>query len=167
MLPTTPLSPRHAQQRTHEPINDLPVHPATRAQLFLPVSESRHFTREDAARAFHPSLLPTDKRIPHPEMVAKEQMRLAGLDALELEEWERVEKARKDQAARRREEAQRRVQQEKIRIVGGRRWDFRFEDIKVEDVGRDGLSRKGVGWRYGAPPDDRKPGQVKIPTSVG
>lgn len=43
---------------------------------------------------------------------------------------------------------------------------FRFQDIKVEDVGLDGRSRKGVGARYGIPHQDRKIGQIKIPTRV-
>ncbi|EGE03308.1 hypothetical protein TEQG_02343 [Trichophyton equinum CBS 127.97] len=52
MLPTTPLAPRGESQIAHEPINDLPVHKLTEPQIFYPVSESRHFTRVDAARAF-------------------------------------------------------------------------------------------------------------------
>ena len=46
------------------------------------------------------------------------------------------------------------------------RYEFRFKEVSVNDAGRDGRSRKGTGWRYGAPFDDRKRGVVKIPTSV-
>lgn len=47
------------------------------------------------------------------------------------------------------------------------RWLFRFEEIKAESVGKDGRARGGIGARYGVPPQDRKKGQVKIPTRVG
>ena len=75
MLPTTPhidqSLPKNKGRRpiVHEPINDLPVHPATRQQLFVPVAESRQFTRVDAGKAFDDKLLPADARIPHPELV--------------------------------------------------------------------------------------------------
>ena len=46
------------------------------------------------------------------------------------------------------------------------RWEFRFRDIRVEDVGRTGRDKRGVGARYGFPHEDRKRGQVKIPTKV-
>ncbi len=55
--------------------------------------------------------------------------------------------------------------QEVTRAVTGRSV-FRFQDIKVESVGADGRSRKGVGARYGIPHQDRKIGQIKIPTRV-
>lgn len=48
----------------------------------------------------------------------------------------------------------------------GGKWEFRFKDISVQDVGKDGRSRKGVGFRYGLPAQDRKRGQIKIPTRV-
>ena len=81
MLPQTPYVRQGKGERPvpHEPITDLPVHPATRQQLFIPVSESRNFTREDAARAFDDTLLTADKRIPHPELVIVERERLAGI----------------------------------------------------------------------------------------
>ncbi|KAL2868188.1 mitochondrial 37S ribosomal protein mS45 [Aspergillus lucknowensis] len=54
MIPTTPLYEKPSDQRNnpHESINDLPVHRLTDAQIFYPVSESRHFTRVDASRVF-------------------------------------------------------------------------------------------------------------------
>lgn len=48
----------------------------------------------------------------------------------------------------------------------GGRWEFRFRDISVESVGKDGRDRRGVGARYGIPAQDRKRGQIKIPTRV-
>lgn len=76
------------------------------------------------------------------------------------------EKEKQDIERRERERKKVEKEAQRMRTVEGRRWDFRFEDVSVEDVGRDGLSEKGVGWRYGAPHDDRKRGKVKIPTSV-
>lgn len=54
MVPTTPLydEPRRQRDVPHESINDLPSHRLTDAQIFYPVSESRHFTRVDAGRVF-------------------------------------------------------------------------------------------------------------------
>lgn len=46
------------------------------------------------------------------------------------------------------------------------RWEFRFRDISAENVGPDGRDRRGVGARYGIPHEDRKKGQIKIPTRV-
>ena len=71
MLPQTPYfsgQPDHAQ-RPHEQINMLPVHKATKNQLFLSTPESRHFTRSDAGRAFRKGLLPAEARISHPDQV--------------------------------------------------------------------------------------------------
>lgn len=64
------------------------------------------------------------------------------------------------------DEEERRVK----RVVPGGdagRWEFRFRDVSVEDVGRDGRGRRGVGARYGMPHEDRKKGVVKIPRRVG
>lgn len=53
-----------------------------------------------------------------------------------------------------------------VKTVEGKRWDFKFRDIKVDEAGADGRGSRGVGWRYGVPLRDRKRGEVKIPTSV-
>lgn len=52
MIPVTPLAHRGERQPHHEPINDLPAHPSTGAQIFYPAPESRSFTRVDAGRVF-------------------------------------------------------------------------------------------------------------------
>ncbi|OCL14178.1 hypothetical protein AOQ84DRAFT_281610, partial [Glonium stellatum] len=167
MLPQTPhVRPGKGERPIpHEPINDLPVHPATRQQIFLPVSESRVFTREDAARAFDETLLTADKRIPHPELVIVERERLAGLSN---EERIRLAAERMEQEKKRKEKAEQKRQEElkKIQTVPGRRWDFVFQEINVEHAGLDGRDPRGVGWRYGVPHEDRKKGQVKIPTRI-
>jgi Eukaryotic mitochondrial regulator protein len=168
MLPTTKYShnpPKHGPA-AHESINDLPVHGATVQQIFHPTSESREFTREDAARVFDETLLPADKRIPHPELVEMEKERLAGVpyatikaDALKREEEAMRRKLISDQRQREREERE-------LKVVSGKRWDFKFQEISVDEAGADGRGYKGVGWRYGVPNRDRKRGEIKIPTRV-
>ena len=64
MLPKTSYDLDSDQPITpHEPINEIHVHKATMNQLFHPTSESRHFTRRDAATAFHHRMLPADDRV--------------------------------------------------------------------------------------------------------
>ncbi|KAL8788144.1 MAG: hypothetical protein Q9195_007452 [Heterodermia aff. obscurata] len=165
MLPVTRYTP-HLPITAHEPINDLPVHSSTLRQVFHPVSESRRFTRTDAGRVFHPTLLPADERIPHPELIDAYRDLSSGMSAEERE-----------MAAQRREkkeadikEAKRRIwaeeEERRVKKVEAGRWEFRFRDISVEDAGRDGRGRKGVGARYGMPHEDRKKGIVKIPRRV-
>lgn len=166
MLPKTPFEPDRAA-RAHESINDMTVHPATRQQIFYPTSESRQFTRADAAKAFSSTLLPADKRIPHQTL-------------LMIENWNQDPKIDKQERLRRlhqwdKDQAEIKAAAEEKRLaweartkktVQGRRWDFTFQDISADEVGKDGRSRKGVGYRYGMPHTDRKRGEVKIPTSV-
>jgi hypothetical protein len=167
MLPTTPHVKAKGQRAiTHEPINDLVVHPATRQQLFVPVSESRHFTRVDAGKAFDNNLLPADARIPHPELIAAEKDNIAGYSVSErkLRAQERLEA--QTAAKKKREEAKKQHELASLKTVPQRRWDFVFRDVSVDAVGRNGRDPRGVGWRYGLPHQDRKKGQVKIPTKV-
>ena len=167
MLPQTPFRPETSTPITpHEPINDLPVHPRTRQQIFYPASESRHFTREDAAKVFDKKLLPADARVPLPMLIELERWKLQ-----QLPRDERVRRQReKDDAAhlkaseseRKKAEWEQRTQ----RVVPGRRWDFKFQDISAETVDKHGRGRDAVGYRYGMPQEDRKRGMVKIPTRV-
>lgn len=178
MLPTTPLArPRNStstsskssdiRQKPHESINDLPVHAATRQQIFHPVSESRIFTRADAGKVFDPRLplLPADERIPHPELVILQKEANSGMTRSEREDAQRkrnaAEAARKE-TQKRREEAKEKAKT----VIAGRRWDFKFEEVSVDSVGTTGRAPGGVGWRYGVPLDDRKRGKIKIPTKV-
>lgn len=164
MLPTTPLRTR--EQPAHEPINDLPVHPYTRQQIFVPTSESRAFTRADAAKTFHPKLLPADERIAHPELLQIAKWENQGYDR---ETRHRLTRERDAEAAMKRaakEKKQKEWERRTQVVVPGRRWDFRFQDISAERVEKDGRGREAVGIRYGMPHEDRKKGQVKIPTSV-
>ncbi|KAI9675533.1 MAG: hypothetical protein M1829_003337 [Trizodia sp. TS-e1964] len=171
MLPTTPFDPGSRTVKYHEPINDLPVHPATRPQIFLPTSESRVFTRSDAAKIFDSTLLPADERIPHPELIAMERDKLNALPAVEVQEraMERtrlLNEKREQEKARRAERAERKLTRILPERGGGSRWEWRFKEISVDQVGKDGRGVAGVGSRYGIPHEDRKKGQVKIPTRV-
>lgn len=166
MLPKTSLTNDRGQIVHHEGINDVPVHPATRQQIFFPTSESRQFTREDAAKAFAPKLLPPDKRIAHPVLLELEKWNLQGMsreDRMKLVRERDVETRRAtEEKARKRQAWEERTQ----KVVPGRRFDFKFQDISVEAAGRDGRGKDGVGLRYGMPHEDRKRGIIKIPTSV-
>ena len=164
MLPQTPYVASNPV--THESINDLPVHSATTRQMFHPTSESRRFTRTDAGHVFDRTLLPAEKRIPHPELVeiqqwyndGKQREEVAALQKTKIEEEEELKREKE------------RVKAEKERLMVKKaetpRWQFRFRDVSVESVGKDGRDRRGVGARYGMPHEDRKKGQVKIPTRV-
>ncbi|TID20491.1 eukaryotic mitochondrial regulator protein-domain-containing protein [Venturia nashicola] len=174
MLPRTEEWPKQQFDRRtnkpkpikwHEPVNDLPVHPATTQQIFHPVAESRAFTRADAGRAFHPDLLSADERVPHPEMIQIERLARTHPSTPETLEFKRQLAAAEKEAADKYLERKKK-REEKVQVYHGQKYDFRFQDVSVDSVGKDGRSRAGVGWRYGMPHEDRKPGQVKIPTSV-
>ncbi|OAL43726.1 hypothetical protein IQ07DRAFT_523347 [Pyrenochaeta sp. DS3sAY3a] len=171
MLPKTPYIdttlPKNKGKRpiTHEPINDLPVHPATRQQLFVPVAESRRFTRVDAGKAFDNKLLPADLRIPHPELVQAERELESGLS---FDERKRLA-VQRFEAETKKKQLQEKMKQDELRalkVVPQRRWDFVFQNVSVEDAGRDGKGAAAAGWRYGVPHQDRKRGIPKIPTKV-
>ncbi|KAM4061167.1 eukaryotic mitochondrial regulator protein [Hirsutella rhossiliensis] len=165
MLPKTTF--REGERNApHEAVNEIHVHTHTMQQLFVPVSESRHFTREDAAKAFHSSLLSADARSPQPRLIDMEREISQGKDRDEalIDFKEATQKEEEALAHKMRLERER---QEKMTTrVRTDRCEFRFKQINVQDVGRLGRSREGTGWRYGAPLQDRKRGLVKIPTSV-
>ena len=168
MLPQThfPYNTKNRTPQAHESINDLPVHAATKQQIFHPTSESREFTRTDAAKVFDETLLPADQRVPHPELAELEKDRLAGMPYAE-----RIAcaKQREEEAMQKKGVAeQRRKQREEkaLKVINGTRWDFKFQEITVDDAGADGRGRHGIGWRYGVPLMDRRKGEVKIPTKV-
>ncbi len=172
MLPQTAYNPGD-RRNMHESINDLPVHPATTQQIFHPTSESRVFTRADAAKVFDPSLLPADERLPHPELIEMERENIQGVPHQERlrkaqERTRRDEENRLASLQRKKDCEARTVKKIAPEQEGGHggRWEWRFRNISVEDVGRDGRSPAGTGWRYGVPHQDRKRGQIKIPTKV-
>ncbi|KAI9820062.1 MAG: hypothetical protein M1826_001052 [Phylliscum demangeonii] len=171
MLPKTVYDRDHPT--AHEPINDLTVHPATLPQIFHPTSEARVFTRADAAEVFHPGLLPADARIPHPELIVLERERLDDVPREERVERQRQRNRQKetDRVAEAAKRAARRARSRRIipaAVDGGHggRWEWHVKEIRVEAAGNDGRASTGVGWRYGVPHQDRKRGQIKIPTRV-
>ncbi len=170
MLPTTDWNSEektedNRKKPTHESINDLPVHAATGQQIFLPTSESRHFTRADAAKVFDEKLLPADNRVPHPELAVIHREVLEGLS---VEERRKRAEARDAIAEKKRNAALARQAKKEasIKRVDTGRWEYRISEIKVDDAGKDGRGLKGTGWRYGAPLMDRSRGQHKIPQAV-
>lgn len=167
MLPKTPFV-GGSNQPIHETINDLPVHRATETQIFYPVAESRHFTRRDAGRVFKRGLLPAEDRIPHPQLVELERLKAEGVPQAQklieemISEEEKGKEAEKERMRRREEKMVKKV------FPGGDkgRFEFRFRNMNVEQAGKFGRGRKGIGARYGLPAQDRKRGQIKIPTKV-
>ncbi|KAI1744528.1 eukaryotic mitochondrial regulator protein-domain-containing protein [Xylaria scruposa] len=166
MLPTFHVNPNQSSP-PFEPINELHVHPYTMQQIFWPTAESRRFTREDAAKAFHSTLLSADKRVPHPELIEMERE-----VAQDRPLWDASERFKQAVMESERKAAEKQVakaaHEEKMTTrVNTERFEFRFKQFNSENVGPKGRSRSAVGWRYGAPFDDRSKGhQIKIPTSV-
>ncbi|KAG4434493.1 hypothetical protein IFR05_010036 [Cadophora sp. M221] len=165
MLPKTMLSTPGKKQYAHETINDLPVHRATGQQIWHPTSESRRFTRVDAAKVFDDKLLPADARVPHPELTV---MQKEFMEDLTFEQQQERAAARDSLAEKKRAvKAARQAKKEAaIKKVDTGRWEFHITDINVDAAGKTGRGHKGVGWRYGQPHDDRTRGKIKIPTSV-
>ncbi|EAQ90030.1 hypothetical protein CHGG_06649 [Chaetomium globosum CBS 148.51] len=150
-----------------EPINDIHVHSHTMQQLFVPTSESREFTRADAAKAFGEHILPPDAKMRIPELVQMEKNIAEGMDEREARGHFIKEAAESEQAFAEKQRARAVAAEGRKTRVNTGRFEFRFEKINAEDVGPTGRARKAVGWRYGAPHMDRRRGEVKIPTHVG
>lgn len=161
------MLPQTKSGKQHEPINELHVHKLSMQQLFVPVSESREFSRKDAAKAFHRDLLTPDARSPHPELIKMEKAVGRGVDRATAQQEHRLStKEREDAQATQREE--RRVHEEnQMARIQTPRFEFRFRDVNVEVAGKDGRGRKAIGMRYGVPFNDRRKGAVKIPTTSG
>jgi len=154
MLPVTQLSPKGLTQAFHEGLQDMQSHPLSHRQTFVPVSESRTFTRADAGNEF--GLPPTEESVPHPDLIILQREKSAGLDNTARVDMQRE---RDRQAMVRREEKERKEKERKEKnemVVEKGRWAWR---LTKATTGR-------VGFRYGVPHQDRKKGQVKIPTRV-
>ncbi|TAQ84525.1 hypothetical protein B7494_g7151 [Chlorociboria aeruginascens] len=155
MVPKTSYDPERKNTRPHESINDLPVHAATGQQIFHPTSESRHFTRVDAAKVFDENLLPADDRVPHPELVLMHKDMLNGLSLTERRT--RAQEREQEEMKKRQDIAERRAKwAAAVKRVDTSRSEFRITNVNVDLIGKDGRGRKGVGWRYGVPLRDRK-----------
>ena len=169
-----------APKQLLEPINELPNHPLTNPQIFYPVGESQTFTRKDASRVFSAThgeqLLPTDERIPHRQLIAYQHKRDTGCSAEEYNEFKlAMEQKELEEHAQRIERAKvRRARDvqvilpsaEQTKAKGAARWEWRFEQISIDEAGKDGRGAKGVGARYGIPSQERKKGMIKIPRRV-
>ncbi|KAL1991732.1 hypothetical protein VTN49DRAFT_5040 [Thermomyces lanuginosus] len=116
-------------------------------------------------------LLPADARIPHPQMISFERDKLENPGEAaqrrarheeRLRKYAEVEMARKRRLKELEEKRTMKVQPD------GARFEYRFKDVVVskETVGEDGRGHAAPGHRYGVPHEDRKRGQVKIPTKV-
>ncbi len=164
--PGAPVAAGKPKNKPFEPINEVLMHPYTASQLFLPVAESRHFTRDDAARAFNRNLVSADRRVAPPgadRARARPQGRRAGRRGCRRL---RPGCPRPRGCRGRPRGARRRARARPHRQRPGARVEFRFQAVNVDHVGMSGRSRRGTGWRYGNPLPDRKTGQVKIPTRV-
>ncbi|KAI0838081.1 eukaryotic mitochondrial regulator protein-domain-containing protein [Hypoxylon sp. FL0890] len=166
MLPTRTFRRDHRQNEPFEPINELHVHPYTTKQIFWPTSESRHFTRADAAKAFHHKLLSPDERVPHPELIQMEKEVLQGRSLWDASERFKQAAMESERKVADKELAKAALEEQYTTHVNTKRFEFRFKQINSENVGPKGRARNAVGWRYGAPYYDRSKGEVKIPTSV-
>lgn len=166
MLPKTHYDEDRQDNTPHEPVNEVTVHTYTRSQIFLPVSESRHFTRDDAARAFHRKMLSADARSPQAELIGMEREILHGAKRKDSMERFRALAADKENEIAEKLRAECEREESRTQRVKTDRYEFRFRDMEVESAGRDGKGKDGVGWRYGAPFNDRKRGLTKVPTSV-
>jgi hypothetical protein len=154
MIPTIDLPSSATRQQSHESINDLPEHPATSSQLFVPVPESRDVSRKEAGSIF--GLPPSDELIPHPELLLTEKEKQEGLSV-----DERVRKAgERDKRDALEMMAQSRARilqaQDGVELVERGRYRWRLRDGNVGQIGA----------RYGVPHQDRKKGHVKIPTRI-
>ncbi|KAG9231826.1 eukaryotic mitochondrial regulator protein-domain-containing protein [Amylocarpus encephaloides] len=170
MLPKTDYNPEEKdpkRRRPHESINDLPVHASTAQQIFYPTSESREFSRADAAKVFNERLKPADDRIPHPQLVLQHREKFVE----RLTDQEIAERAREREAIAEKKQHRAAMIQlskdAKTKKIESGRWEFRFTDANVDAAGKDGRGHKGVGWRYGVPHYDRNRGLIKIPKTVG
>lgn len=165
MLPTKSLR-EGVENQPLEPINELHIHAATQKQLFWPTSESRQFTREDAAKAFHPKMLSADERVPHPELIQMEKDLLRNMSPNEARTRfiNAAEESERKAAQRQMKKAM--AEEQATTKINTPRFEFRFREVDSELVGKNGRAPNVVGWKYGMPHYDRKKGMVKIPTSV-
>ncbi|KAK5191172.1 hypothetical protein LTR96_003112 [Exophiala xenobiotica] len=119
----------------------------------------------------HPILKPADSRIPHPHMIAFEKDKLDPEFAYDLRKRQARHLARLEEDARKSKEAKElkaRLEEERKKRIDTGRWQFIFTDVTATREGTrlDGRGTKSPGFRYGVPSQERKKGQVKIPTKV-
>ncbi|KAI1080477.1 eukaryotic mitochondrial regulator protein-domain-containing protein [Whalleya microplaca] len=165
MLPTRSIQPG-LQNKPFEDINQLHAHPYANQQIWYPTSESRSFTREDAAKALHPTLKSADERVPHPELIQMERELLQGRPPKDAAERFKEAVMESERKAAEKALAKAALEEKYTSHVHTKRFEFRFRQFNAENVGPTGRLRSAVGAKYGVPAYDRVKGQVKIPTSV-
>ena len=112
---------------------------------------------------------PADSRIPHPHLIAYEKDKID--PELERREVERRYLERLAEEETRRKQASERAAQDeeskRTKIDMGR-WQFVVTEVMAtrNGTGLDGRGSKSPGFRYGVPSQERKKGQIKIPTEV-
>ena len=163
MLPKAHLG---ETEEPFEPINDIQVSSHTQQQLFLPTPESRRFTRRDAAKAFGDHILPVDEKLHIPELLGFEKDIAAGVDLKKARSTFIQKAAESEKKLAEGKASRQQAKEDRITKVSNGRFEFRIEDINVDWSGAHGRDRGGIGWRYGAPHNDRRAGVVKIPTKV-
>jgi hypothetical protein len=164
MVPTWNLA--EGAQRYFEPINEIHVHAATMQQLFVPVPESREFTRKDAAKAFGDHVLTPEEKLQIPELVGLQKDLASGADPSQAKTKFYNEVAKNEAAFAERMKLKQQKEDKKKQQVDVGRFEYRFENVNVDAVGHNGRGRAAVGHRYGVPFDDRKKGAIKIPIKV-
>lgn len=111
-------------------------------------------------------MLPAEKRSQHPELIAMVKDVLAGANRTRSAEMfvATARESEQDLVRQAKENAKRDAA--RTMKVHSDRFEFRIQAFNSERVGPVGRSRDAVGWRYGAPLDDRKREKIKIPTQV-
>jgi hypothetical protein len=117
----------------------------------------------------HPILKPADSRIPHPHLIAYEKDRRD--DSLESRERRARYLGRLQEDERKRTEARERkarLEAANTKKIDTGRWQFVVTEVQATRTGTglDGRGTRSPGHRYGVPSQERKKGQVKIPTTV-
>lgn len=163
MLPKAHLADT---EEAFEPINDIYISSHTQQQLFVPTPESRHFTRRDAAKAFGDHILPVDEQLHIPELLGFEEDIVAGVNPVEARARFVQKAAVSEKTLAQKRAAEKQSKDGRIARRSNGRFEFRIENINVDWSGAHGRGKHGVGWRYGAPHNDRRAGVVKIPTKV-
>lgn len=117
----------------------------------------------------HPVLKPADARIPHPHLIAYEKDKLDRSIRPPEVRARYVERLQQEDAKHKEiRQRQARAEEKKRTRVETDRWQFVVTEVSATRTGTglDGRGTKAPGYRYGVPSQERKKGQVKIPTSV-
>ncbi len=112
-----------------------------------------------------------DARIPHPHLIAYEKDKSDPALKGELQvRTQRYNQRLRDEEVEREAKRERRRQREEAtqKRIDTPRWEFIVKDVQAtrSGTGLDGRGTKSPGFRYGVPSQERKRGQVKIPTRV-